>query len=194
MEHNFEKSLQRERNKADEADEFYRNVFHATDIVRYSSDSDADMDFQRKDIDVAIEVENRTFYISEKFREVDYGDLYIEVYSKYPHKQGWMHTGSPDVLVYFTPAAVYRIAHRSLREFCIEKLFPQIPEKWFLEICRSGKTIMSKKLVLNKKLVSLNIIQAHNKSTDGAVWETIGLSIPFDVLEENGVRVKKYSR
>lgn len=190
--HNFEKSLQREQSKTNEADKFYRNVFGATEIVRYNSDSDFDMDFQRKDIDVSLTVEGKVYHISEKFRETDYGDLYIEIYSKYPHVEGWMHTGSPDVMVYFTPRAIYRIIYRGLKSFCLESLFPQIPEKWFSEIHNSGKLIVAKKLMLAEKTISVNLIQAHNKPNDGSSWETIGISIPFEVLEENGVKVRKY--
>ena len=191
--HNFEKSLQCERNKANEADNFYRKAFGATEIIRYNSDSDTDMDFQRKDIDVSLTVENKVYHISEKFRETDYGDLYVEVFSKYPHVKGWMHTGSPDVVVYFTPCAVYRIIHKGLKNYCLETLFPQIPEKWFVEIYNSGKSIVSKKLILNKKTISINLIQAHNKPNVGTSWETIGISIPFNLLEENGVKIKKYT-
>jgi len=190
--HNFEKSLQCERNKAEEADNFYRKAFGVTKIIRYNSDSSADMDFQRKDIDVSLTVENRVYHISEKFRETDYGDLYVEIYSKYPHVKGWMHTGSPDVVVYFTPHTVYRIIHRGLKKFCLETLFPQIPENWFFEIHNSRKSIVSKKLILDKKTISINLIQAHNKPTVGSSWETIGISIPFEVLKENGVKIKEY--
>jgi len=193
MIHNFEKSLQCERSKANEADKFYRKAFGATEIVRYNSDSVVDMIFQRKDIDVSLTVENRIYHISEKFRETDYGDLYVEVYSKYPHVKGWMNTGSPDVVVYFTPRAVYRIIHRGLKNFCLETLFPQIPESWFSELHNSGKSIVSRKIVLNKKAISINLIQAHNKPNDGTSWETIGISIPFDVLKENGVKIRKYN-
>ena len=192
MVHDFEKSLQHERSQTGKADCFYRNVFHATEIVRYNSDSEFDMVFQRKDIDVSIRVENKFFHISEKFRETDYGDLYVEVYSKYPHVKGWLHTGSPDVIVYFTPISVYRIKHQSLQVFCLEKLFPAIPEKWFREIYCSGKAFVRKNLILDKKQLSINLIQAHNKPADSSSWETIGIAIPFETLERNGVKIKKY--
>jgi len=192
MIHNFEKSLQRERNKANEADLFYRNVFHATEIIRYNSDNEFDMEFQRKDIDLTLTIENQKYHVSEKFRETDYGDLYVEFYSKYPHVKGWMHTGSPDIIVYFTPNFIYRIIHRGLENFCLEKLFPQIPEKCFFDIHSSGKSIVREKIILNERLIPINLIQAHNKPSTGSSWETIGLSISFDILEENGVKIKKY--
>ena len=192
MIHNFEQSLQNERSKADFADSFYCERFRASEIVRYCSDSEVDMSFQRKDIDVSFTVEGKQYHISEKFRETDYGDLYIEIYSKYPQIEGWMHTGSPDVVVYFTPRAVYRIMHESLKVFCIEKLFPKIPEKWLQEMYDSRKTIVSKKITLDNFTFPINIIQAHNKPTSGSSWATIGVSVPFDVLKKFGVKIKKY--
>ena len=157
MIHNFEKSLQNERSKAEFADNFYTERFDASQIVRYSSDSDTDMDFQRKDIDVSFVVNGKRYFVSEKFRATDYGDLYVEIYSKYPQTAGWMHTGLPDAMVYFTPRTVYRIIHDELNFFCLEKLFPNIPELWLQEIYDSGKTRVSKKIVIDNFAFSVNI-------------------------------------
>jgi len=192
MTHNFEQSLQNERSKADFADKFYTERFRASDIVRYNSDSDIDMDFQRKDIDVSLVIDGKRYYLSEKFREKDYGDMYLEMYSKYPKTQGWMDSGSPDVVVYFTPQAVYRIIFKELQSFCLETLFPQIPAAWLQEIYNSRKTIVSKTLPIDNFPVRINLIQAHNKPTTGSSWATIGISIPFDVLRKFGVKIRKY--
>ncbi|HET7732797.1 MAG TPA: hypothetical protein VFK73_03080, partial [Paludibacter sp.] len=68
-------------------------------------------------------------------------------------------------------------------------LFPLIPEKWYAELFQSHKTIISKRILLNKKLIKINMIQAHNR--DGVSWETIGISAPFIFFEENGVKIKR---
>jgi hypothetical protein len=191
MLHNFKSSLTHEREQAEKADLFYRNVLKVSEIKRFNSDSEADMIMQRLDVDVSLTLNDITYLVSEKFRDKDYGDLYVEVFSKYPKKPGWLQTGSPNAILYFTPEQVYWITHKSLSAFCLETLFPLIPQKWYEELYQSHKSIISKRILLNKKLTKINLIQAHNK--DGAVWETIGISAAFSVFEENAVKIKKFS-
>ncbi|MDD3323066.1 MAG: hypothetical protein PHS59_16650 [Paludibacter sp.] len=191
MVHNFEHSLEHERNQAIKADTFYREKLNATDIKRFNTDSEADMEMQRQDVDVLISLNNVTYRVSEKFRDKDYGDLYVEVFSKYPKIQGWLKTGSPNAILYFTPNSVYWITHKSLATFCLNTLFPLIPQKWYSELYQSHKTIITKYLKLQNKLFKINIIQAHNSLSDGTKWETIGISAAFSLFEENGVKIKK---
>ncbi len=190
MIHNFSKSLKHEREQAAFADKFYREVLHVTEIKRFSSDSETDMIMQRQDVDVLLTLNEKTFQVSEKFRDKDFGDLYIEVYSKFPHTEGWLHTGSPHAILYFTPKNVYWITHKSLKEFCLEKLFPQVKPVWFDELYDSGKTIQSKKITLNNNTFGINLIQAHNQ--DGKEWKTMGVSVPFYILEKSGVKFKQF--
>jgi hypothetical protein len=190
MLHNFSKSLHHEREQAAKADNFYHNVLKVSEIRRFNSDYEADMEMQRQDVDLLITLNDLTYKVSEKFRDKDYDDLYVEVYSKYPKTLGWLHTGSPNAILYFTPNTVYWITHKSLKEFCLEKLFPLIQGKWWEEQFLSHKSFVSKSIVLNNKVFKINLIQAHNR--DGADWETFGISAPFSVFEENGVKIKKY--
>jgi len=192
MIHSFSESLKRERNFAIKANKFYSEELNATKIKRFNNDTANDLELQRQDIDVQVTIKGTKFNISEKFREKNFGDLYIEVFSKYPHTMGWMHTGSPDAIVYFTPDSVYWITHKTLKAFCDVILFPAIPHAWYDEIFKSGKAIASKQLILNGKNCKINLIQAHN--FEGKAWETIGLSIDFDVLEHFGVKFKKISK
>lgn len=189
MIHQFKKSLQYEREQTHEADKFYIEVLHATDIVRFNSDLETHMEMQRQDVDLMLNIRGTSFRISEKFRDKDFGDLYIEVYSKYPHTLGWMHTGSPDAIVYFTPRSAYWITHKSLIDFCKNTLFPAIPVGWYSEIFESHQSIVSKKIILKDITTNIHLIQAHN--FEGKAWETIGLSIGFDVLKHFGVKFRK---
>lgn len=193
MNHNFELSLQHERMQAVKADAFYREVLKVTEIVRFNSDSKSDMEMQRQDVDVLLTLNNITYRVSEKFRDKDYGDLYVEVYSKYPKTLGWLHTGTPNAILYFTPNTVYWITHKSLASFCLLKLFPLIASEFFLELYQSHQPIISKRIVLNNKSIKINLIQAHNSLPDGKHWETIGISAPFSFFEENGVKIRKMS-
>jgi hypothetical protein len=190
MLHNFDTSLRHEREQAGNADKFYISEFGAQEIERYCNDSVRDLKFQHKDIDVSMIINEKRFYISEKFRDRDYGDMYLEVYSKYPSVNGWIHSGSPDFIVYFTPKAVYCVAHKTLREFCLDKLFPQIPDEWYEEIHSSGKASILKTMKLDSGNISLRLIQAHNQTED-ASWETLGIAIRFEVLKKHGIKVKR---
>lgn len=190
MLHNFKISLENERSQAEKADRFYSEILEASEIKRFNSDSEADMVMQKQDVDVLLTMNNTTYRVSEKFRDKDYGDLYVEVFSKYPQTPGWLETGSPNAVLYFTPNCIYWITHKSLSAFCLETLFPLIPTKWFEELFQSHKSIISKQLKLNNKFVKINLIQAHNM--DGAIWETIGISASFSVFEDNGVKIKRF--
>lgn len=194
MLHNFENSLVHEREQTFAADQFYQTVVGASHIIRFNTDSESDMAQQLQDVDLDLVINNVTYHVSEKFRDKDYGDLYIEIFSKYPHSAGWIYAQIPNALVYFTPTSVYWITHKSLAEFCLEKLLPNIPEQWFEQLFLSNKTIISKQLHVQNEIISLNIIQAHNRATDGTRWNTIGISAPFSFFEKNGVKIKKFNR
>ncbi len=192
MIHNFAQSLKHEKEQSVKADLFYIEVLRAADIKRFNSDSKSDMEMQRDDVDVLLTIHDIQYKVSEKFRDKDYGDLYVEVFSKYPDAPGWLKTGTPNAILYFTPESVYWITHKSLAAFCFEKLFPNIPQTWFDELFLSGQTICSKHITLNDKLFKINLIQAHNCLADGTKWETIGISAPFSLFENNGVKIRKW--
>jgi hypothetical protein len=192
MQHNFTHSLIHEREQAAKADAFYRDILCVSEIKRFNADSNEDMEMQRQDVDVLLTRKGVTYRVSEKFRDKEFGDLYVEVYSKYPKTRGWLHTGSPNAILYFTPQAVYWITHQSLVGFCLDVLFPLIPENWYEELFQSKKTIVSKQLTVNRKIQKINLIQAHNRALDGTQWETIGISAPYSFFEENGVKIRRY--
>lgn len=194
MVHNFEKSLQHEREQTQKADDFYKKVLNVSKIKRFNTDSNADMEMQRADVDLILSLNDVNYRISEKFRDIDYGDLYLEVYSKYPKTEGWMHSGSPNAILYFTPFTVYWITHKSLSEFCFRKFFPLIPTHWYHELYLSKKTIISKRIILEGESNKINLIQSHNQPTNGQNWVTIGISAPFTLFEKNGVKIKKFVR
>ncbi|MDD3490589.1 MAG: hypothetical protein PHR62_11975 [Paludibacter sp.] len=189
MIHNFRHSLEYERSMATRADAFYRDVLGAKIIRRFDRDTDEDMEMQREDVDVIIERKGVEYRISEKFREHDYEDLYIEIYSKYPDTPGWVITGTPNAVLYFFPSSVYWVTHKSLYEFCVNVLFPAIPKAFIGEIFETKKSYLPKTIVLDKETVSVKLVQAHNH--DVADWETIGVCVSFDVLAKYGVQFSK---
>ena len=189
MIHNFRHSLEYERSMAARADAFYRDVLGAKIIRRFDRDTEEDMEMQREDVDIIIERTGVQYRVSEKFREHDYDDLYIEIYSKYPDTPGWVITGTPNAILYFFPSSVYWVTHKSLYEFCVNKLFPAIPKAYIDEIFEIHKSYLPKTIVLDSRTVSIKLVQAHNH--DGVDWETIGVCVSFDVLAKNGVQFRK---
>ena len=158
MIHNFQNSLLYEKHQSQKADVFYREVLKASEIKRFNSDDEHDMEMQRQDVDLLLTINEITYRISEKFREKDFGDLYIEVYSKYPKTLGWLHTGSSNAILYFTPKVVYWITHKSLSSFCLNMIFPLISAEWYNELYTSHKNILSKSMTLKGKSFTINII------------------------------------
>jgi hypothetical protein len=191
MQHNFRKSLLHEKEQSNKADAFYADRLKVNEILRYNHDTPEDMAMQHADIDVSVRIGERRYNVSEKFRDVDYGDLYVELYSKYPHTQGWMHTGNPDVIVYFTPSKVCWVQHSSLNRFCFGTLFPAISQDDVLQFYLSELHFKPVKILLSEKTVRLKLIKADNK--DGAEWTTIGLAIPFGTLRDFGVKFKEFA-
>jgi hypothetical protein len=192
MIHNFELSLMHEREQSKVADSFYRDILKVTEIKRFSSDSETDMEMQRQDVDVLLTLNGITYRVSEKFRDKDFGDLYVEIYSKYPNTPGWLHSGTPNAILYFTPKSVYWITHKSLATFCLGALFPLIPIDYFQELIQSQYSIITKTIHVNNTPIKINLIQAHNSPTEGKKWVTIGIiSAPFKFFEVNGVKIRK---
>ena len=192
MPHNFTLSLFHEREQASIADNFYRNQFKVSEIIRFNTDTEADMEMQLQDVDVLLTLNGITYRVSEKFRDADYGDLYVEVYSKYPKTLGWLHTGTPNAILYFTPKAVHWITHKSLKEFCLHTFFPLIQDTWYEDLFLTHKKLIHKEIQFQGESIKINLIQAHNQPSEGKSWETIGISAPFSFFEKYGVKIKKF--
>ncbi len=184
--HHFRESLYREHQQQSRADRFYTEKMGVKNIVRYNSDTEEHMVFQRQDIDLSFELNGRRLMVSEKFRDHDYGDLYLECYSKYPDTPGWMHHSKADFLACFFPERVIWLNKKKLIEFFHAKLWPAVPGAWFAKINRElhGRSGQQKQpLDFFGKKRELTVIQAFNRSGKDQ-WHTIGLGIPFEMLEE----------
>lgn len=192
--HHFRESLTKEKQKLALADRFFLQKMGAKDIVRYNSDSEEDMMFQRQDIDLSFELNGRRLMVSEKFRDHDYGDLYLECYSKYPGTMGWMHQSKADFLACFFPERVIWLNKKKLADFFLTKLWPAMPGAWFAKINRElhGRSGQQKqKLDFLGKQRELTVIQAFNRSGKDQ-WHTIGVGVPFEMLEEFNIPGKVF--
>ena len=192
--HNFWSSLKVERDKAVFADEFYFNVFEVENIIRFDTESERDMDFQRADIDVQLHAWERHSNVSEKFRAIDYDDLYIELYSMYPNVKGWMQNSSADHLAYFFPTRLIWIDKKDLISIFKKYIEPNIIYS-DLNVWLANNKNKSGKYKTEIEVLETNypvlVINAFNK-TANKEWNTVGVSVPFNLLKTCGLVWKEY--
>jgi predicted 3-demethylubiquinone-9 3-methyltransferase (glyoxalase superfamily) len=67
MLHNFKCSLSHEREQAEKADRFYREVLKASEIKRFNTDTEADMVMQRQDVDLLLTLNGVVYRIPKNF-------------------------------------------------------------------------------------------------------------------------------
>lgn len=191
MLHNFDQSLQDERNQTHIADNFYREQMFASKIIRYSNDTANDLKMQKKDIDACVYINEREYFISEKFRNKDYGDIYIELYSKYPHTKGWLEQNHASALLYFTPSKVYWIGYQTLHWFAHNLLFVALNNKTIDTFAAGISDFSSCEILIQQKIIPVKLIKAPN-FCDGSSWTTIGISIKPKHLLLFGINIKTF--
>jgi hypothetical protein len=191
MIHNFDQSLQDERSQTHIADEFYRTQLNANKIIRYSNDTAKDMKMQKKDIDASVFINDKEYFISEKFRNKDYGDIYIELYSKYPHTKGWLEQNHASALLYFTPQKVHWIGYPKLHWFAHNLLFGALNNQTIDEFANKESDFSSCEIIIQQKHIPIKLIKAPNLC-DGSSWTTIGISIKTKHLQIFGINIKTF--
>ncbi len=192
LEHQFDKSLGFEKKQMAIADNFYKNQFPNYITKRYFFDTEFDKEMQRKDIDISLISNNRTLHVSEKFREKEFNDIYLEFFSKYPNTIGWMENSQALILAYFVPKKLIWIDKIGLINFYNSVLKNAVSQTFFKEIHESKKLFLKKEILIEQKKYHINIIQAFNKTKD-AEWQTLGISIPYQMLNDYNINYKIYN-
>lgn len=192
--HNFWKSLAIENDKSWLADAFYFNVFGVENIIRFNTGSKRDMEFQRADIDVQLQAWNRHANVSEKFRDVDYNDLYIELFSMFPNVKGWMSSSKATHLAYFFPNRMIWLDKTQLINAFEHFISPGISKQEINQLVENypqKNASVRSTLILKEHAYSVRYIKAYNK-TKTKSWDTIGVSIPFNAIENLGVKLQEF--
>jgi len=189
MPHNFQTSLAYENSKSTVADTFYYDQFHVENIIRFNSGSPSDMVFQRQDIDLQLFGWGKHTNVSEKFRDFDFNDLYLELYSMYPETKGWMHKSEANYLAYFFPKRMFWIDKKELQQIFKTQIEPAINftelESWLkTNKNKSGK--YKTQIEVKGQPYSVQIITAFNR-TSNKDWNTVGVSVPFNLLKNCGL-------
>lgn len=194
MPHNFQKSLAYENSKTSLADSYYFNQLHIEKIIRFNSGSGNDMVFQRRDIDLQLYGWNKHTNVSEKFRDFDFNDLYLELYSMYPEVKGWMHKSEANYLAYFFPKRMIWIDKKDLISIFKKYIEPNIIYS-DLNVWLANNKNKSGKYKTEIEVLETNypvlVINAFNK-TANKEWNTVGVSVPFNLLKTCGLVWKEY--
>lgn len=194
--HDFSTSLRYEQSKFPVQDKFYTEQLGAKVISRADFKDAIGRELQRKDIDVQFVYNGRLINVSEKNRQVDYGDLLFEFYSKFPHTRGWMDNSDADYLAYFVPHRVYWIDKRQLEEFYHKELKKQVSDSVFNYAMthfprRSWR--LGTKLRINGQWVNASVLQAYNHPWGSEdEWYTESISIPYDCIRRAGISVQTF--
>ena len=188
MNNDFYSALTYEREQFPRADKFYKKIL--TDnikITRWDYNKDSyHRKMQDSGIDLTIENAGREISISEKFRTSDFGDMFIELYSKFPNVIGWGHHEAADIIAYFTPYNTYIVDNKQLTKLIgeISKELGDLTEDFkdtkCIQYIYKGKVMELRKVptILNNKVA----------------WESVGVCIKWDDLKELGISITKYSR
>ena len=133
LNNDFYNALDYERSMFGKTDIFYekwiKNILYASypwnlmeiNLSRWDWNTPEGRTKQMSDIDITIDVDVKSgqiknhYNISEKFRTDDYGDMFIELYSKYPNVKGWGPTTEADLIFYHTPKNLYYIDAKDIK-------------------------------------------------------------------------------
>jgi len=183
-----------EKENFDTADKFYRKNLGVLKIDRCDFHTETGKHFQQNDIDLWLTLPGRRISVSEKKRNHDFNDLYLETYSKFPDIPGWVVHSKADFLAYFFPERIFWAGFPQIMRFYREGILPQIPLEWF-EILRENQPQKSGRekhsIKIAGRTYDISVIQAYNES-DGNSWYTMGVSIPFGMLKDNHIRFRVY--
>ena len=178
------------------ADMFYKNVLKAEILNRYSALKDENKDHISKDKNLTIKLNDIDVSISEKSRDQDWNDIFVEVFKKYPNEMGWIKYTEADYLAYFFPGRVFWAKMEPIKNLCEDILSKAIDsgiykELYYMYTKNSGR--LSKTFKINTKTYSFNFIQTYIENGDNSYY-SIGISLPFVLLMDFRIDYKIFKQ
>ena len=178
------------------ANMFYKNVLKAEIVKRYSYDNKEDKEFLKRDISLTIKMNDKETTISEKLRDQDWNDIYVEIFRKYPHEDGWIKVTEAEYLGYFFPGRVFWAKMEPIVVLCQDIISKAIGSGIYKELLymypkNSGR--LSKTFKINTKTYSFNFIQTYHEEGDNSYY-SIGISLPFVLLMDFRIYYKIYKQ
>lgn len=191
--HNFNEDLAFEQSQFQLQDNFYKKL-GAREVVRTKYNTKIGKALQRDDIDVVVTFDSGIKKLSEKHREQDYGDILIEMHSKYPNEPGWIKKSKADGLAYFVKGKkVFLLNMPLLKQLFLEKFEKQIPDEYFEELKRAFPQkggSQAKTITVDGEEVPITLVQAYNQ-TGKSEWYTESVGIPVSWLRKAGLKISE---
>lgn len=190
------KNVQTEEANYCRADMFYKNVLKAEIIKRYSFKKPEDSVFIEKDQSLLIRLSDNEYTVSEKNRDQDWNDIYVEIFRKYPEEEGWIKCTQSDYLAYFFPGRIFWAKMESIKVLCEEILLKAkdsgiYKELQFMYPKNNGR--LSKTFKINTKTYSFNFIQTYHEEGNQSYY-SIGISLPFVLLMDFRIDYKIFKQ
>ena len=190
------KNLQKDEANYCRADMFYKNVLKAEIIKRYSFKKPEDSVFIEKDQSLLIRLSDNEYTVSEKNRDQDWNDIYVEIFRKYPEEEGWIKYTQSDYLAYFFPGRIFWAKMESINVLCEEILMKAkesgiYKELQFMYPKNNGR--LSKTFKINTKTYSFNFIQTYHQEGEASYY-SIGISLPFVLLMDFRIDYKIFKQ
>lgn len=199
----FQDKLNYEHSQQPMADVFYKEHMGAISIERYDYNDPNGRIKQQHDIDCTITIKDEQdnvydINISEKFRSIDWGDMWIELYSRYPSVRGWaLAFEGVDLIAYFINGLdagidkniVYLVNAKRIKEIAenIVKQFDNAVDIK-IELEKTGK--YNAKYDYNGKQYDV-IFRKVKTQRPTYSYDGVGVCIKWNDLKEMGVNITK---
>lgn len=178
------------------ADMFYKNVLKAEIIKRYSLKKDEDKDILSKDINLHVKMNEKETTISEKTRDQDWNDIYVEIYRKYPDEAGWIKFTEAEYLAYFFPGRVFFSKMEPIRNLCQDILCRAVntgifKDMYYMFFRSSGRH--SQSIKINNKTYNFTFHQTYHDEGENSFY-SIGIILPFVMLMDFRIDYKIFKQ
>ncbi|MFH0867574.1 MAG: hypothetical protein V1904_15395 [Bacteroidota bacterium] len=178
------------------ADMFYKNVLKAEIIKRYSHKKDEDKDILSKDINLHVKMNEKETTISEKTRDQDWNDIYVEIYRKYPDEAGWIKFTEAEYLAYFFPGRVFFSKMDPIRSLCQDILCRAVntgifKDMYYMFFRSSGRH--SQSIKINNKTYNFTFHQTYHDGGENSFY-SIGIILPFVMLMDFRIDYKIFKQ
>lgn len=178
------------------ADMFYKNVLKAEIIKRYSHKKEEDKELLGKDINLHVKMNDKETTISEKMRDQDWNDIYVEIYRKYPDEAGWIKFTEAEYLAYFFPGRVFFCKMDPIRNLCQDILCRAVntgifKDMYYMFFRSSGRH--SQSIKINNKTYSFTFHQTYHDEGENSFY-SIGLILPFVMLMDFRIDYKIFKQ
>gem|GEM_PF-2282435 len=190
------KNMQKFEANYNRADMFYKNVLKAEIVKRYTPTKEEDFDFIAKDQNLTIKIADKESTISEKARDQDWNDIYVEIFRKYPDEDGWIHYTEAEYIAYFFPGRVFWAKMEPIKHLCFDILSKAVDSGIYKELSymypkNSGR--LSKTFKINQKTYSFNFIQTYHEEGEKSYY-SVGISLPFVLLMDFRIDYKIFKQ